>query len=457
MRCKELGEMHDSLFSHAARCAGYTNTHTDAFEIFVSGKRITNVDISGGLVNCQDGTSLGIGIKVSVGGKLGYSSSTDLTPGGIKRMVEDAIKTAKAINFKDGKFKGFSKPVQRKGRDGLVSERILSLDGDDLTELAGEIYKESLAVSKKVLTSDVSVGREYGAYVVVNSEDIEASSKFAFAGATCYTTAFDGKERKTGFEFDVSRKKLREGIGTEAAQRALEFLDARPLGASKRLPCVLENQTAAMFFVYTFFNSINGRAIVEERSPFADKLGDQLASRSLTVYDDGQKSDAISTSSIDVEGVPMRTKKIIDRGVLKSFLFDTYFGEIFGAKSTGNAFRSGYAPHATVPSISPSTLVIPKGGKSIDSAISGIGDGIFVKGDLLGMGHANLITGDFSIVALTPMLVKNGSIDHPLQPITIAGNMYKALADIIEICSDARLVPKVSTPSIAFDGFTVSG
>lgn len=457
MRNKELGEMHDSLFAHASRCAGYTNTHTDAFEIYVFGKRITNVDVSGGQVTCVDGTSLGIGIKVSVGGKLGYSSSTDLTPGGIKRMVDDAIRTAKAIDFRDGKFKGFAAPSKRKGRDGLVSTRILSLGGSDLTELAGEIYRDSLSASKKVLTSDVNVGREYGAYVVVNSEGIEASSKFAFASEECYTTAFDGKDRKTGSSFDISRKRLREGIGHEAAEHALKFLGAKPLGASKKAPCVLENRTAAEFFLYTFYSSINGRAVVEERSPFADKLGDELASKSLSVNDDGQMPDAVSTSSIDVEGVPMKDKKIIDRGVLKSFLFDTYFGGIFGSRSTGNAFRSGYAPHTSVPAISPSTIVVSKGKKPFDGVISGIDEGIYVQGDLLGMGHSNLITGDFSIVALTPMLVKKGSIERSLQPITIAGNMYKALADVIDIGSDERLTPKVLSPSISFDGFTVSG
>ena len=108
MKAKEIGEIHDSLFAHAARCAGYTNTHTDAFEIYACGKQITTVDISGGQVTGQDGTSLGIGIRVAIGRRLGYSSSTDLTPRGMKRMVEDAIRIAKAMNFKDDKFEGLS-------------------------------------------------------------------------------------------------------------------------------------------------------------------------------------------------------------------------------------------------------------------------------------------------------------------------------------------------------------
>jgi len=408
-------------------------------------------------VTGQDGTSLGIGIKVAVKGRLGYSSSTDLTPGGIKRMVTDAIKVAKAIDYRDEKFKGFAAPSQRNGKDGIISSRIISLDGGELSELAGETYQESLAVSKKVVSSDVSASREYGAYVIVNSEGVEASSRFAFAGMSCYTTVSDGGDRKTGSEFDLTRRKLRDGIGREAAGRGLASLGAKPLGGTKVLPCVLENQVVAGFMLYGCGSAINGRAVVEERSPWADKLGDQLAVRSLSILDDGQLPDAISTSSVDAEGVPMKNKKIIENGVLKSFIFNTYFGSIFGSRSTGNAFRSGYAPHTSVAGISPSTLVIPKGRRSLDGLISGIDDGILVQGDVMGMGHVNTITGDFSVVSLTPMQVKKGSVESPLQPITVAGNMYKAMANIAEIGSDARLTSKTFTPSIAFEGFTVSG
>lgn len=457
MKDKDLKDIEDAVLTHGLQCAAYTNTHTDAFEIFISGKRRTVIDISRNQVTSVDGMSFGIGIRVSINGKLGYASSSDLTHGAIKHMVQDAVKMARGLNFNDERFSGFAHAPATKGKDGIISMRILSLDEEDAVGIAKEIYADSLSASGKVVTSDVNVTREYGVYAVVNSEGVEEASRFAYATAECYTTVSDGDERKTGSSFEVTRRSLKGEIGREAADRALMYLGAEHLRETRACPCILENRTAGEFFFSVFYNSINGRAVVEERSPFAGRLGDDVAAGCLSVTDDGQMPDAVSTSCIDAEGVPMQEKKVIDRGVLKSFLFDTYFGNIFGSKSTGNAFRSGHAPHTRVPSILPSTLVISKGNGSPEDLISEVDYGIYISGDVMGLGHANFITGDFSIVALTPMLIRKGSIQKPLQPLTVAGNMYKSLRDIIRVGSDSRLGYKVSSPCVLIDGFTVSG
>ena len=198
--------------------------------------------------------------------------------------------------------------------------------------------------------------------------------------------------------------------------------------------------------------------VVEGRSRFADRIGERITLENFSLYDDGQLPEALNTATVDAEGVPRQKTTLIEKGVLKSFLFDTYYARIFGeAESTANASRGGQGFNST-PQIGVSTLVVSKGPVSINTAISELSEGIYMQDYIMGLEHSDPISGDFSAVAPQSLYIKDGEVEGALEPVTIAGNYYKGLNDIRHLCSDEILTPfNIMLPSIVIDGFTVSG
>ncbi len=144
-------------------------------------------------------------------------------------------------------------------------------------------------------------------------------------------------------------------------------------------------------------------------------------------------------------------------GILKHFLFNDYYSKIFGTESTANASRGGQGFTST-PQIGVSTLIVPEGSKTVDSAISEIDEGVFMQDYVMGLDHSDAISGDFSAVSPQSLHIKNGEIVGSLEPVTIAGNFYKGLNQIRHLCSDPILTPwNIKIPTLIFDEFTVSG
>ena len=159
----------------------------------------------------------------------------------------------------------------------------------------------------------------------------------------------------------------------------------------------------------------------------------------------------------DAEGLPRQRTSLVEDGILKHFLFDSYYARIFGAESTANADRAGQG-YTSTPTIGVSTFVIPEGPTNLEKAISEISEGIYMQDYVMGLGHSDAISGDFSAVAPQSFLIKDGEIAGALDAVTIAGNFYKGLNDIRNICDDAILTPwSIKIPTIVFDGFTISG
>ena len=124
---------------------------------------------------------------------------------------------------------------------------------------------------------------------------------------------------------------------------------------------IFNNFLTGQFVNFGLINSVNGRSVVEGRSRFADKIGDAIGNSTLTIVDDGQIPESPNTHAIDMEGHARQSTPIVKDGVLMSFLFDEYYGSIFGEASTGNANRGGQQPYEALPSISPTTLSISPG------------------------------------------------------------------------------------------------
>ena len=199
-------------------------------------------------------------------------------------------------------------------------------------------------------------------------------------------------------------------------------------------------------------------------SPLCDRIGDTIAHKDLTIIDNGQNPTGMGTESIDGEGLPQRVNPVIEKGVLKNFLFDSYFGRAFGLDSTGNCLRGGgpfggATPYESKPSASVKFLEVYPGKKTEEEIISSIDEkAILIRDFPLGIFHSSVETGEFSCVATSAYLVENGEIKGSVQPVSIAGSYYEGFKNLREIANKPLALPwGISVPTLVFDDFSVVG
>jgi len=195
---------------------------------------------------------------------------------------------------------------------------------------------------------------------------------------------------------------------------------------------------------------VNGDSVYRGASFLAGKLGDQIASTNLTVIDDGTMPGGFGTTPFDGEGIPTRRTVVIENGVLKSYLLNTYTARKLKLETTANASRG----LAGTPGISPGNYFLQPRKKSPQEIIAEIKDGLYVT-EFLGHG-ANLVTGDYSRGA-SGLWIVNGELAYPVEEITVAGNLKEMFKGISEIGSDLEFRGSVASPTIRIDGLTVGG
>ncbi|MHA1586998.1 MAG: TldD/PmbA family protein [Candidatus Heimdallarchaeota archaeon] len=424
-------------------------------EIFVSSQKSINVTNQSGMINAIDGRNEGIGVRIAQGKRLGFAAMSSLTEKALKYAINEALSVAKSVKQDNEGFEKFADKM-KPAKDGIIDPKIVSLSTEDIVNNTNKSFKESQEFDPRIISATAQTTSTYGGYAIANSEGTVGSTSYTAYILVNFVTAMEGKQRKSAFDFSVTRNVPEDkNIGKNCSEKAIKLLDSKPLGFTGVLPTVWNQIVMSSYWQTSLANSVNGRQVVEKNSYFMDKLGDKVGIQDLTITDDGQLPEGLNTSKIDYEGIPRQTTNIIEKGVLRSFLYDSYYGRLGKAKSTGNANRG--QDYESTPGISPTTIVIQPGTKNFEEIISGIDKGVYIMDSVMGMVHSNVISGDFSVVATSAYLIENGEITHPLNPITVAGNFYKSYQNIRNIGSDSKLLPAVKTPTIAFDGFTVNG
>jgi PmbA protein len=448
----------DELLSKIDRGLKYgTSKGAETLELYLSNSHSMNISIEAGIITAIQGGIIGVGCRCVAGGnKIGFASTSGISDERINFAIDSALSNAR-INQEDDRWQSFvyNKEV---GKEGIIDTSVLEVSSEDIVKGAGLIFKEAKDYDPRVVSVFGSVFIGYGAFAVGNSEGITKASAATGASGSAYITAFDNGKTKTSFDFVIGRGIPDfEGIGKNGAAKAIKLLDSNPLNKTGKFSAVFDPLAAGQLIKTALSNSVNGKSVVEGRSAFADKIGEEVGVSHLTIYDDGQIPEDPFTHAIDGEGSPRGTTTIIDKGILKTFIFDQYYGKIFGTESTGNANREGPQSYESLPSVAPVTISVDTGPKNLDSLVSEVEEGVLITDFLMGMLHANLISGDFSVVSTSSYKIENGEIKSALEPITIAGNLYKAFNQIISIGSEDKLTVMGKVPSISFEGFTVSG
>jgi PmbA protein len=265
-------------------------------------------------------------------------------------------------------------------------------------------------------------------------------------------------QRNYWFSNARTTKKLEnpEEIGQEAARRTLQRLGARQVKTQKA-PVVFSPEIARSI-MGNIFEAANGDAIYRNASFFSGMLGEQVAGENITVVDDGtmvfrENGDNIGgfgTRPFDAEGLPTRRTVLVERGVLKSYVMNTYTARKLGMRSTGNASR-GLAGN---PGIGAGNFYLEPGTMTPEEIIGDVKDGLYVT-ETMGFG-VNMVTGDYSQGA-SGMWIENGEIAYPVEEITIAGNLKDMYKHIVAIGNDLVFRGASAAPTIRVEGMTIAG
>jgi PmbA protein len=428
-----------------------------AAEAYASRDTGREVRVHGGEVeSLTAATQTGIGIRAWDGHRVGYAYGTDLSEAGVATLAARAAEMAAVAD--EDEFAAPPAPAEIEALAGLDSPSVAEWNAGQVAEIALTVERTALGADPRVAGVETAVYADSTEQVAIaSSTGIAAAYESANCFAYLQALAEGEGSRETGLGFGLARGPEDldpEAIGTEGAERAVAMIGAgKP--ASRSCPVVLD-PTVAASFAGLIGGGLGARAVQRGRSPFAGRLGDEVASTNFALHDDGRDPAGAASAPFDGEGVPRRRTALIEGGALRAYLYDTYTANREGTGSTGSASRAGYR---SLPSVSASNLVVAAGDLSTEDLLAQAGDGIFVT-DVAGLhSGVNPVTGVFSVGA-SGRVISGGALAEPVREFTIAGELVAMLRAVVAAGSESRWVPfggSVSTPPLLVSELSISG
>jgi PmbA protein len=424
-------------------------------EAYASEERGREVRVHGGEIeSLTAATQRGIGVRAWIGGRVGYAFGTDLSDSGVAAIAARAAEAA-AVADEDE----FAGPPQPAGEplsiEGLTDSSLSEWSTGRVAELALAVERAAIEADARIAGVEQAVYAESADRVAISSSagiegEYEVSSCYAYLQALAEG---DGS-RETGLGFGLARGPSGidpEAIGREGAERAVAMI-----GAGKPTCPVVLDQTVAAGFAGLIGGTLGADAIQRGRSPFAERLGEEVAGEALLLHDDGLDPDGLASAPFDGEGMTRRRTALIEGGRLRTFLHDTYTARRGGTASTASAGRAGYRGQ---PSASASNLLVAPGSLSTEELLREAGNGVYVT-DVAGLhSGVNPVSGVFSVGA-SGREITAGELGAPVREFTIASDLVSMLRTVREAGSETRWVPfggSVNTPPLLIDAMTVSG
>jgi PmbA protein len=395
-----------------------------------------------------------LGLRCFAGESSAVASTADFDPAAIDAFAAQVVEMARAVA--PDPFSGFPDPA------------LLAKDWPDLElyDPAGlelppeERVARAKACEAAALSADPRLVNSEGADFALGSARVAYASSAGFAGtyrSTSYSlsaapVASENGAMQRDYWYDASRSLARladpESIGKMAAARTLRRLGAVPV-PTQQVPIVFDPQTAASLLSH-LAGAVCGGALYRRASFLLDKLGEEIASPLFTVIDDGRLARGLASRPFDAEGTATRRTVVVERGVLKSYLLDGYAARKLSMTSTGSASRSV----GDVPGASPTNFHLAAGDHTPEQIIASVPRGLYVTG-LSGFG-VNGVTGDYSRGA-SGLWIENGELTHPVEEVTIAGNLLQMYRDVEMVGNDLVFRSSIVAPTLKIRQMTLAG
>ena len=426
----------------------------DAADVLIAEGTDFSVTVrKGEIETLTEAGSKALGIRVFVGRRTANSYTSDLSPAGLARLVDDVVAMARVTG---------EDPAAGLPEEAPPAEEIdLAIyDPSPAALPAAERIEQARRAEAAAFDASPEITNSQGASFSVDESRVVLANTLGFLGAyrssSVSLSVVPVAERAGQMQRDywyttgrgLSDLLAPEEVGRIAAQRTLRRLGAAQV-ATCEVPVVFDPETAADLLGHVF-GALSGYAVFRNASFLKDRIGCVVASTLLTIVDDGRRPRGLGSRPFDGEGLPTRRNVPLEAGVLRHYLCDSYSARKIGAHSTGSA-RRGVAGG---PAVGASNLCFAAGGTPAAEIVGSVQRGLYVT-DLIGFG-VNLVTGDFSQGA-AGQWIENGRFTRPVHEVTIAGNLKDMLRDVDAVGDDLVFHGSTASPTLRVGRMTVSG
>lgn len=399
----------------------------------------------GNIEELNEASDKAASVKVIVDKKVASASSGDLAASTMEKLIKNAIERAE-YSGKD-EFAGIPNKTADYPSDmskyDLYDEAILKMSPEEKIKRALDMERFALADKRIRASGGAGFGTGEGTRVIANSNGILGQYSTTSISASVSLQAGKGDDFQEDYWWESSHHLNKLPSGESIAKKAIERV-TRLVGAKKVetqvVPIVFDPQMSQMLFGF-LLQCISGSAIYMKQSFLVDKINQSIASKMLNIIDDPTIPGGAGSRPFDGEGVPMSKMAIVENGVLKNYLLDTYSAKKLGMKSNGHA--SGI-----------SNCYIAPGNVSPEEIIKSVKKGLYLT-NTIGQGTVPT-SGDISKGAYG-LWIENGKLTYPVAEVTFTGTLSEMLNNIDMIGNDLNMRSSLSAPTIKINNMSISG
>ena len=384
--------------------------------------------------------NLGVNIITYIGKKKSSISSSNLLKDNLNILIEKCIEITK--NTPEDEFNALpDKNLLAKEVKELNLYDDTHIENDDKIKYLTRL-EASASSDKKIVNTESSFTEDKSNFILANSDGFCKGFKTSSFVASSVTVAKDDKSMERDYEYTskchLDDIKSAEDLGTAAAEHTIKKLSPKKIGSDKI--AIIFDKRIAKGILSTFASAISSSAISRGTSFLKDKINQKIFSGSLSIFDKPDIIKGLGSQSFDSEGVKTETLKLVEQGILKHYLIDTYNGKKLNLKSNG---RCGGT----------SNLYFDNGKISYKDLLNSNPKCLYIT-ETIGHG-SNIITGDYSVGA-AGFLVENGEFKYPINEITIAAN-FKDMFQNITLANDLEFEYSTNSPTMMIEDMVVAG
>lgn len=424
---------------------------SDAEVYLETGRNLSIQVLNGEIETIEEASSAGIGFRVIVDGRLGFSHCNNLSDASLDDTLKRAIDFAKLTTADKSNVlpsDGSSTKI-----DGLYDSSIAAIPMEDKINMALKLEEMTLAKPGVSKSSGASFGEGEGEVFIANSNGLSKTYKSAGCSIGVSVVAEKGEQKNTGGEY-CSRRYFDdliplEDLAKKAAEKATRLLD--PVMVPTQRASVIVDSSAARSFIGGIISALNGERVSQGASFLKDSLNKSFASELLTIIDDGTRQKGMGSAPFDGEGVATQKRVLVEKGVVKGFIYNTIAGARAGEESTGNASRRGFS---SLPGIGTHNMFVAAGKIDPEEIIADTKKGLLLT-EVTGYG-INPVNGNFSGGA-SGFWIENGKIKHPVKGLTIAGSAEEILNGIDMMGNDLDMNKTFTSPTFRIKEMMIGG
>jgi PmbA protein len=438
--------------------AAFRKQGADAADVYIVTSSGFNTTVRlGQIEKLQQSISKGLGMRIFKNNAAALTYTTDFTDKSVRELVNQTMEIVKVSN--PDEYNGLA-PKELlgtyQGKLMIFDDKLAQVTPEKKIEMAKETEAAGREYDKRITNSQgASFSDATSEVTLANSDGFVGQYRGTFSNLSLSLLAEENGVKQTDFWFTFNRffNKLDspKAVGQKAAERAVKKLGGKKV-KSQKVPVVVDPYVSRLL-VSLVFGAASGGSIYRKSSFLIDKVGQEIASPLVTIVDDATKWDGPSSRPFDAEGVKSQPVTLVEKGVLKTYVCDSYSARRLKLKPTGSTSRS----YQGMPSVNSTNNYIQAGTSSPQDILKSVKSGLYLTG-LLGFGQGNNnVTGDFSLGAIG-FWIENGELTYPVQEITLAGNMLSVLKNISMVGNDLDFkFGGLAAPTLLVSEMTIGG